>query len=535
MQTSKFHHLPELAQLLQKTDSSSYKVLTGKDILKQRFVSDIVLLNAHCKAGDLVIAELDDLITNIKLLNTNLSGIALYSKNNGCLELACKNLTSANLTRDKFSKNLKSIISSCEDLDIPLISFSELIDSTEIIQLLKPTLIQELLLNNHKLQTLLFDIVISLGLKGLVEYCQNNLNISCLIQNAKFIAQTDSKILELKSKEKQKILDQVKKTNPHQLTNLTIEYLNHLTMPITVNDIVVAYVTIETNNHGDLNQNLIYLRAINLATSIYFKVKTQESTIFTNSQFNILNELLTGRELSVDAIENLERHFSLDLCEHILVLACNTPIPIETGPRLLDKNIIYTVVENTHVFLMSFYTASKSENFQDLIMNSVATLKSVINQDLLQIGIGRPANNIFELPKIYKEARQALIIGSMINTQDFNEFVYYYPNLGVRRLLYLIIDHPELKNYYMENLQALEKYDEEWESELVNSLKIYLEHGANLNSAARALFIHRHTLNYRLEQIVDILKRDIDSQEVLLDLKIAFLIKEMLGNDFLKE
>ena len=62
---------------------------------------------------------------------------------------------------------------------------------------------------------------------------------------------------------------------------------------------------------------------------------------------------------------------------------------------------------------------------------------------------------------------------------------------------------------------------------LVDSLRVYLEHGANLNSTARGLFIHRHTLRYRLEQIADILKVDIDSQEVLLNLQVAFLIRDM--------
>jgi DNA-binding PucR family transcriptional regulator len=92
-----------------------------------------------------------------------------------------------------------------------------------------------------------------------------------------------------------------------------------------------------------------------------------------------------------------------------------------------------------------------------------------------------------------------------------------------------MIDHPEFDRFYEETLDPLERYDDEWESELVPSLRVYLEQGANLNSAARALFIHRHTLRYRLEQIADILKVDIDSQEVLLNLQIAFLIKDMKG------
>jgi len=94
-------------------------------------------------------------------------------------------------------------------------------------------------------------------------------------------------------------------------------------------------------------------------------------------------------------------------------------------------------------------------------------------------------------------------------------------------LLYLVFDHPELERFLQDNLSPLEAYDEEWESELVDTLRVYLQQGANLNSTARTLFIHRHTLRYRLEQIADILKVDIDSQEVLLNLNIAFIIRDM--------
>jgi purine catabolism regulator len=132
---------------------------------------------------------------------------------------------------------------------------------------------------------------------------------------------------------------------------------------------------------------------------------------------------------------------------------------------------------------------------------------------------------VLDLPDAYGEARQALVIGSMID--EGGEFALGYGELGIKRLLYLVIDHPESDRFLEETLSPLESYDEEWESELVDTLRVYLEHGANLNSTARSLFIHRHTLRYRLEQIADILKVDIDSQQVLLNLQIAFQIRDM--------
>jgi purine catabolism regulator len=174
------------------------------------------------------------------------------------------------------------------------------------------------------------------------------------------------------------------------------------------------------------------------------------------------------------------------------------------------------------------YHAKSEKTWQQEAEELVQSIKKNNKDRKIQLGAGRMIQTSLDLPDSYREARQALIIGSMVHGDS--EFITGYGDLGVRRLLYLMIDHPELDRFYEENLAPLEAYDAEWESELVPTLSVYLKQGANLNSAARELFIHRHTLRYRLEQIAEILKVDIDSQEVLLNLQIAFLVKDMKGN-----
>ena len=160
----------------------------------------------------------------------------------------------------------------------------------------------------------------------------------------------------------------------------------------------------------------------------------------------------------------------------------------------------------------------------------VAVLKDKNPHLHVKLGASREVATMLELSDAFREARQTLLIGSMMANDQNDEFMLCYRDLGVKRLLYLVLDHPELDRFLQETLEPLEAYDEEWESELVDTLRGYLEQGANLNSTARALFIHRHTLRYRLEQIADILKVDIDSQIVLLNLQIAFLIRDMRGD-----
>ena len=530
MQTRQFIFQPNLTTILQSVKGLNYEILAGSDLLDKRYVKDIVNLNENYNGKDnyLLLAEYENIIDNFGYIGNNLAAVFIYSQTNNLLNLASES-----------KPGILDLIKISNEKNIPIIVLKDSYSYDTYYKTLKPVLIDLMLNNQHKLQSKLMDIVISNGLASLVNYIEQNLGFACFVTSENFTRLTDSSYGEWTKEDRQKISETIKKCPVNLIDDLIIEFTNNYTMPVFLNKSIVAYVTVEINSEkNNLGIDLRhFIKIVSLAVKLYFKIKSQETSIFTSTQFKLLNDLLSGQVLKTSEIEGLERHFSLDMCEHIMIVACNTKEPLNLNPKNLSKNIIYTMVENTNVFLISAYTKAKSDKAADIINSNIKMLKSAIKQKVLQVGIGRLAKNVSQLAKTYQEARQALIIGSMIHgaSTEFNEFVYYYPSLGVRRLLYLIIDHPELRNYYSENLNDLEEYDEEYESELVHSLKVYLDHGSNLNSAARALFIHRHTLNYRLEQIAEILNRDIDSQEVLLDLKIAFLIKEMLGNTILKE
>jgi DNA-binding PucR family transcriptional regulator len=64
--------------------------------------------------------------------------------------------------------------------------------------------------------------------------------------------------------------------------------------------------------------------------------------------------------------------------------------------------------------------------------------------------------------------------------------------------------------------------------ELVKTLAAYYDHGQSVAAAARELFVHRHTLEYRLQRIEDLLERDFKAPEhrLLLELALAIRTKE---------
>ena len=74
---------------------------------------------------------------------------------------------------------------------------------------------------------------------------------------------------------------------------------------------------------------------------------------------------------------------------------------------------------------------------------------------------------------------------------------------GTYRLLFRVLaSHPEeVKSFYDDTIAPLVAYDEQYGSDLVGTLEAYLEHNCSTTAAASAIYVHRHTIGYRLDRI----------------------------------
>jgi hypothetical protein len=77
---------------------------------------------------------------------------------------------------------------------------------------------------------------------------------------------------------------------------------------------------------------------------------------------------------------------------------------------------------------------------------------------------------------------------------------------GAYRLLFRVFaSHPdEVRSFYDDTVAPLVRYDESYGSELVSTLETFLEHNGATGAAASALYVHRHTIAYRLERVKEL-------------------------------
>ncbi len=552
-------HQPTFRQLLATEAMAEAQLVWGDDFLDNPVVQVVMQIEPPPSAGSLIVLTKENFLAlkNPPDLD-GLAGITLITQVESDQPKTSPGTDSGALRPDSgqtkviakaapsraSDPTIEALLASCRENEVPLVVMSSFGDPTQIVEDIRLAFIKETKTASARLQSILLSVVLAEGLDGLIDQLHTWLNRPVAIETADF------KLLSAHGMGVTPVRQQ------KQLTADTLETLNYLksggdsrgifdsflypikmgrrlSLPLLYGGNTIAGYISVTTKPGDIDESMIwYLQPAAMAALVDIIHQLKGDFGLSVVQKNLLKELVSGRRLPATDMEKIETHFGFDLSDGFFVFAVQVILEGDDEslePRFPEEPFISVEIEGTRIYIFKF-NESDETTWQEEAATLVDKIKEINGPCVVQLGAGRQVSTLMELREAYREARQSLIVGSMMHGDD-GEFRIGYGELGLKRLLYLVIDHPEAERFYKETLAPLEAYDEEWESDLVDTLKVYLNEGANLNSAARALFIHRHTLRYRLEQIADTLKVDIDSQEVLLNLRIAFLIREMKGQD----
>ncbi|HEY0393233.1 MAG TPA: helix-turn-helix domain-containing protein [Candidatus Elarobacter sp.] len=136
-------------------------------------------------------------------------------------------------------------------------------------------------------------------------------------------------------------------------------------------------------------------------------------------------------------------------------------------------------------------------------------------------GVGRHAEMIHVAQSV-DEAREAMIIARRMFGGGR---VMPYDDLGVYPLLHRTgATREDWRTFATRVLAPLRTYDEKHQTELVRTLKLFFDVGQNIKEAAGLLNVHRHTVFYRLRQIGEIGRLDLDSPHDQLTVRAALAV-----------
>ena len=142
----------------------------------------------------------------------------------------------------------------------------------------------------------------------------------------------------------------------------------------------------------------------------------------------------------------------------------------------------------------------------------------------IHIGIGKSTKSIRCL---YKSYRQAIAIQTLQENNKINKSLISYTNMGIYKLLMGIDDKEILQEYYEKTIFPLEEYDRQNGSDFAVVLRSYLNHDGSIKDTADELFVHRNTVNYKLNKASELIHMDLSKLETRLQLLIGFMLKDM--------
>ena len=121
-----------------------------------------------------------------------------------------------------------------------------------------------------------------------------------------------------------------------------------------------------------------------------------------------------------------------------------------------------------------------------------------------------------------REARYALQV-CRLEGRDHAGF----EDLGTYRLLLSMTEPDALRAFADSLLTPLDDYDRDHQGELVSSLRTFLDHNARWEAAAGALFIHRHTLRYRMRKVEELTGRDLSGSFDRMEFWLALRARDL--------
>lgn len=134
------------------------------------------------------------------------------------------------------------------------------------------------------------------------------------------------------------------------------------------------------------------------------------------------------------------------------------------------------------------------------------------------IGVGKTYANVNQLSDSANEAKYAVdFSGLLLEKKD----LVHYEDLATFHLLFQMREMGiSLKDFYEEQLGALLKKSKQG-MDYIHTLEVYFKNNLNLQTTAAHLFIHRHTLKYRLNKVESISGFNLQSADERLKLQLA--------------
>ena len=141
--------------------------------------------------------------------------------------------------------------------------------------------------------------------------------------------------------------------------------------------------------------------------------------------------------------------------------------------------------------------------------------------------LGAAYKNPKDFGQSYQEAKSLIPKKEMLPNPK-NKKVLSASSMGIYKYMFNSGNQTEILNYCNDKLSKLEEYDHANGTFLQETLLAYYMNGFSVSKTAESLFIHRNTLQYRINKIQELLEVELDDYMEYLNLINCILVKRLM-------
>jgi sugar diacid utilization regulator len=157
----------------------------------------------------------------------------------------------------------------------------------------------------------------------------------------------------------------------------------------------------------------------------------------------------------------------------------------------------------------------------------LSELQAALGGHSFAVGRSRVAADPADLARAGNEA----LLAANVAEGDEDRPLLAFDDTGAYRLLLPAMseDPAELQRFYAETVEPLVTYDEQYATDLLQTVEAFLEADGNVAGTAQRLFTHRHTIRYRLERVRELSGLDVGSTDGREKLSLGLKAMRVLG------
>jgi DNA-binding PucR family transcriptional regulator len=295
---------------------------------------------------------------------------------------------------------------------------------------------------------------------------------------------------------------------------------NIAVQPVSSQGRVEAYLAVGKKEALTQFDRIVSSHAIGLLAIELAKVRAVSETE-RRLRGDALEQILSGSLSAAETRRLLER-LGFDLERPLAAIACASSLPADEFAETCEE----ALSRRADAFLCSDRDGSVVVVLQPDDEGLLPQFRAAVGDRARDLMTG--AGSLVPYGQLQQTVREARYALQVCQTEGRPEAEFR--DLGTYQLLLSLQDPQALATFASSVLGPLDEYDEGHGGHLIPSLQAFLERNARWEAAAAELYVHRHTLRYRMRKVEELTGRDLTSARDRMELFLALRARDLLAS-----